>query len=110
LEDLAALPREPICAVVGYAAPLPSGSDMPRPSARRAGDEGDNVLIPSRAILHRRGDPSRRAIGDRPERIIGKMRVDLGGSGLFVSEHLTHHEERIPVRYGEGCEGVAQIM
>lgn len=33
---------------------------------------------------HRRGDPGGGAIGDGTDRVVGEVRIDFGGSGLFV--------------------------
>ena len=61
----------------------------------------------SLAPLHRGGDTSRRAIGNRPERIVRKVRVYLRSSCLLVPEHLAYHEERISIRYRKRSEGMA---
>jgi hypothetical protein len=68
------------------------------------GPERDNLAMRSGVSFHRGYDTSCRSIGNRPERIIRKMRINLGGSCLFVSEHLAHHEERIPVCYREDAK------
>lgn len=59
---------------------------------------------------HRRGDPGCGAIGDSADRVIGEMRVDFGGSGLFVPQHLADQVETVAVGHGERREAVPQIV
>ena len=67
-------------------------------------------LSASIAALHRGSNPRRGSVGDGAHRIGREMSVALGGTGLLVPEHLSHHEKRVPVGHGEGRERVPQIM